>query len=189
MEFKEQNCLCYLGWRDGIVSLLCQSQWGEPIICICQLVYKEESREHFALTGLRCPVMLHELLYAINHGLDLNFSHKPAKVNSNNTLCKSLQVTPLTALKFAELAAKAGIPKGVINIIPGSGNHHRSFTCYLIICYFLYMYLLMCIQFCAGMKCKPRKVWRLVIYFRKGMEFLVCNIDSRPNLVPTLQSY
>lgn len=34
-----------------------------------------------------------------------------------------MQVTPLTALKFAELAAKAGIPKGVINIIPGSGNH------------------------------------------------------------------
>lgn len=33
-----------------------------------------------------------------------------------------LQVTPLTALKFAELSVKAGIPKGVINILPGSGN-------------------------------------------------------------------
>ena len=32
------------------------------------------------------------------------------------------QVTPLTALKFAELSVKAGIPKGVINILPGSGN-------------------------------------------------------------------
>lgn len=28
----------------------------------------------------------------------------------------------MTALKFAELAAKAGFPKGVINIVPGSGN-------------------------------------------------------------------
>ena len=27
----------------------------------------------------------------------------------------------MTALKFAELAAKAGFPKGVINIVPGSG--------------------------------------------------------------------
>lgn len=35
----------------------------------------------------------------------------------------SLQVTPLTALKFAELAVKAGIPKGVINILPGSGKY------------------------------------------------------------------
>eukprot|EP00064_Thunnus_orientalis_P017291 superscaffoldBa00003635_g17372 len=31
-------------------------------------------------------------------------------------------VTPLTALKFAELSVKAGIPKGVINILPGSGG-------------------------------------------------------------------
>ena len=31
-------------------------------------------------------------------------------------------MTPLTALKFAELTVKAGIPKGVINIVPGSGN-------------------------------------------------------------------
>lgn len=33
------------------------------------------------------------------------------------------QVTPLTALKFAELGAKAGLPKGVINILPGSGKN------------------------------------------------------------------
>lgn len=31
-------------------------------------------------------------------------------------------MTPLTALKFAELTLKAGIPKGVINILPGSGK-------------------------------------------------------------------
>lgn len=36
-----------------------------------------------------------------------------------------LQVTPLTALKFAELSVKAGIPKGVINILPGSGNEDK----------------------------------------------------------------
>lgn len=31
-------------------------------------------------------------------------------------------MTPLTALKFAELSVRAGIPKGVINIITGSGT-------------------------------------------------------------------
>ncbi|XP_061639774.1 cytosolic 10-formyltetrahydrofolate dehydrogenase isoform X1 [Phyllopteryx taeniolatus] len=40
----------------------------------------------------------------------------------NTVVLKPAQVTPLTALKFAELAAKAGLPKGVINILPGSGN-------------------------------------------------------------------
>ncbi|XP_053724741.1 cytosolic 10-formyltetrahydrofolate dehydrogenase isoform X1 [Synchiropus splendidus] len=40
----------------------------------------------------------------------------------NTVIIKPAQVTPLSALKFAELAAKAGIPKGVVNIVPGSGS-------------------------------------------------------------------
>ncbi|XP_031206181.1 mitochondrial 10-formyltetrahydrofolate dehydrogenase isoform X3 [Mastomys coucha] len=40
----------------------------------------------------------------------------------NTLVLKPAQVTPLTALKFAELTVKAGFPKGVINIIPGSGG-------------------------------------------------------------------
>uniref|UniRef100_A0A8P4KTL0 Aldehyde dehydrogenase 1 family, member L2 n=1 Tax=Dicentrarchus labrax TaxID=13489 RepID=A0A8P4KTL0_DICLA len=43
----------------------------------------------------------------------------------NTLVLKPAQVTPLTALKFAELSVKAGIPKGVINILPGSGNEHK----------------------------------------------------------------
>uniref|UniRef100_A0AAQ6IJW1 10-formyltetrahydrofolate dehydrogenase n=1 Tax=Anabas testudineus TaxID=64144 RepID=A0AAQ6IJW1_ANATE len=39
----------------------------------------------------------------------------------NTVVLKPAQVTPLTALKFAELAARAGLPKGVLNILPGSG--------------------------------------------------------------------
>uniref|UniRef100_A0A7N8XSE8 10-formyltetrahydrofolate dehydrogenase n=1 Tax=Mastacembelus armatus TaxID=205130 RepID=A0A7N8XSE8_9TELE len=35
----------------------------------------------------------------------------------NTVVLKPAQVTPLTALKFAELAARAGLPKGVINIL------------------------------------------------------------------------
>ncbi|VDK49618.1 unnamed protein product [Cylicostephanus goldi] len=39
----------------------------------------------------------------------------------NTVVHKPAGVTPLTALKFAELAALAGIPNGVINIVTGSG--------------------------------------------------------------------
>ena len=35
---------------------------------------------------------------------------------------KPAQVCPLTALKFAELSHKAGIPPGVINVVTGSGS-------------------------------------------------------------------
>ncbi|KAJ8687582.1 hypothetical protein QAD02_023376, partial [Eretmocerus hayati] len=40
----------------------------------------------------------------------------------NVVVMKPAQTSPLTALKFAELSALAGIPPGVINIVPGSGS-------------------------------------------------------------------
>jgi formyltetrahydrofolate dehydrogenase len=40
----------------------------------------------------------------------------------NTVVMKPAQVSPLTALKFAELSAKAGFPPGVINILPGTGT-------------------------------------------------------------------
>uniref|UniRef100_A0A673NLD7 formyltetrahydrofolate dehydrogenase n=1 Tax=Sinocyclocheilus rhinocerous TaxID=307959 RepID=A0A673NLD7_9TELE len=40
----------------------------------------------------------------------------------NTVVLKPAQVTPLTALKFAELTALAKFPKGVVNILPGSGS-------------------------------------------------------------------
>lgn len=40
----------------------------------------------------------------------------------NTVVIKPAQVSPLTALKFAELSVKAGIPPGVINVLPGTGS-------------------------------------------------------------------
>jgi len=40
----------------------------------------------------------------------------------NTVVIKPAQVSPLTALKFAELALLAGIPPGVINVLPGTGS-------------------------------------------------------------------
>ncbi|XP_041971811.1 cytosolic 10-formyltetrahydrofolate dehydrogenase [Aricia agestis] len=39
----------------------------------------------------------------------------------NTVVMKPAAVCPLTALKFAELCVKAGIPPGVVNILPGGG--------------------------------------------------------------------
>ncbi|XP_039263657.2 cytosolic 10-formyltetrahydrofolate dehydrogenase-like [Styela clava] len=41
----------------------------------------------------------------------------------NTMVLKPAQVTPLTALKFAELVVEAGFPPGVINILPGAGSN------------------------------------------------------------------
>ncbi|XP_071528563.1 cytosolic 10-formyltetrahydrofolate dehydrogenase isoform X3 [Panulirus ornatus] len=40
----------------------------------------------------------------------------------NTVVIKPAQVSPLTALKFAELSVRAGIPPGVINVLPGTGS-------------------------------------------------------------------
>lgn len=46
----------------------------------------------------------------------------PAIVTGNTVLLKPASATPLSALFAATLIKKAGIPAGVINIIPGSGS-------------------------------------------------------------------
>lgn len=49
----------------------------------------------------------------------------------NTVVIKPAQVSPLTALKFAELSVKAGIPPGVINVLPGTGKILRSCWIYV----------------------------------------------------------
>jgi aldehyde dehydrogenase (NAD+) len=45
----------------------------------------------------------------------------PAIAAGNTVVMKPSEITPLTAIMLGDLALKAGIPKGVINIITGSG--------------------------------------------------------------------
>jgi acyl-CoA reductase-like NAD-dependent aldehyde dehydrogenase len=46
----------------------------------------------------------------------------PALAAGNTVVLKPSERTPLSALRLAELAAQAGIPNGVINVVPGAGD-------------------------------------------------------------------
>ena len=46
----------------------------------------------------------------------------PALAAGNTVVLKPAEVTPLTAIRLAELALEAGIPDGVFNVIPGKGS-------------------------------------------------------------------
>ncbi|TMK24497.1 MAG: aldehyde dehydrogenase [Actinobacteria bacterium] len=46
----------------------------------------------------------------------------PALAAGNTVVLKPAELTPLTALRFAELAAEAGIPAGVVNVVVGPGS-------------------------------------------------------------------
>jgi betaine-aldehyde dehydrogenase len=46
----------------------------------------------------------------------------PALALGNSVVLKPASATPLSALRLAELAAEAGVPPGVLNVIPGPGG-------------------------------------------------------------------
>jgi acyl-CoA reductase-like NAD-dependent aldehyde dehydrogenase len=46
----------------------------------------------------------------------------PALAAGNTVVLKPAELTPLTALRFAELAHTAGIPEGVVNVVVGPGR-------------------------------------------------------------------
>ena len=46
----------------------------------------------------------------------------PALAAGNTVVLKPAELTPLTALRFAEIAFEAGIPEGVVNVVVGPGS-------------------------------------------------------------------
>ena len=51
----------------------------------------------------------------------------PALACGNTVVVKPAQLTPLTALRFAEFALEAGIPEGVLQVVVGPGSTVGSF--------------------------------------------------------------
>ncbi|MCU1503450.1 MAG: aldehyde dehydrogenase, partial [Ilumatobacteraceae bacterium] len=46
----------------------------------------------------------------------------PALAAGNTAVLKPAEITPLTAVRFGELALEAGIPEGVLNVVVGTGE-------------------------------------------------------------------
>ncbi|MCC3270276.1 aldehyde dehydrogenase family protein [Arthrobacter gengyunqii] len=86
-------------------------------------------------TGAQIPVAggiditFHEPLGVVGVIVPWNFpmpiaawGFAPALAAGNTVLLKPAELTPLTALRLGELALEAGIPEGVLQILPGKGT-------------------------------------------------------------------
>jgi acyl-CoA reductase-like NAD-dependent aldehyde dehydrogenase len=73
----------------------------------------------------RFPLGTVAILAPFNHPLMIaSKSLAPALATGNSVVLKPSELTPLTALRLGEAALEAGLPPGVLNVVPGLG--HRA---------------------------------------------------------------
>lgn len=83
---------------------------------------KSELPDKFAMT-VRMPVGVFGLITPWNFPMAIpSWKLFPALVCGNTVVFKPASDTPLCAIRFVEILLKAGIPKGVINLVTGSGS-------------------------------------------------------------------
>lgn len=71
----------------------------------------------------RFPVGVVGIFGSFNHPLMIpSKSLAPALATGNSVVLKPSELTPLTALTLGDLALEAGIPPGVLNVVPGLGS-------------------------------------------------------------------
>jgi len=70
----------------------------------------------------RAPLGVVGAVVPWNYPLDMAvWKCAPALAAGNSVVLKPAEQSPLTALRFAELAFEAGVPAGVLNVVPGFG--------------------------------------------------------------------
>jgi betaine-aldehyde dehydrogenase len=79
-------------------------------------------RNGVAMT-FREPIGVVGLITPWNFPLNIaNWKAAPALAAGNTVVLKPASLTPLSVLRYAELAVEAGIPPGALNVVPGPGS-------------------------------------------------------------------
>lgn len=85
-----------------------------------------ELKDKFCL-GMRMPVGVFGLISPWNFPIAIpSWKITPALICGNTMVFKPASDTPLCAIEFVKIFEKAGIPKGVINLVTGSGSRVGS---------------------------------------------------------------
>lgn len=98
----------FAGWCDKIQGATVPINHARPNRNLC-ITRKEPIGVCAIITPWNYPLMM------------LSWKMAACLAAGNTVVMKPAAVCPLTALKFAELCVRAGVPPGVVNILPGSG--------------------------------------------------------------------
>ncbi|XP_053664538.1 cytosolic 10-formyltetrahydrofolate dehydrogenase [Anopheles marshallii] len=99
----------YAGWADKIEGTTIPVNPARPNY-VLTFTKKEPIGVCALVTPWNYPLMM------------LSWKMAACIAAGNTVIIKPAQVCPLTALKFAELAVRAGFPPGVINVVTGTGS-------------------------------------------------------------------
>jgi acyl-CoA reductase-like NAD-dependent aldehyde dehydrogenase len=108
--------------RIDIVSAVMTLRWfagfadriDGRVVASADTVHRYVRRESLGVCGLIVPWNFPLLM--------MLWKVAPALAAGNTVVVKPASLTPLTALLFAHLASEAGLPAGVLNVVPGPGD-------------------------------------------------------------------
>lgn len=108
--------------RIDIVSAVMTLRWfagfadriDGRVVASAETVHRYIRREPLGVCGLIVPWNFPLLMMV--------WKVAPALAAGNTVVVKPASLTPLTALLFAKLASDAGLPAGVLNVVPGPGE-------------------------------------------------------------------
>lgn len=96
----------YAGWADRLEGLVTSSNAADPLI----YTVPEPCGVVAIIISWNSPL------------LSLSMKVVPALAAGNTVVLKPSEMTPFTAIRFVELAQKAGIPPGVLNVVLGQAE-------------------------------------------------------------------
>ncbi len=106
---------------DAVSAAACIAWYAEAI----DKIYGEVAATAHDMTTLvvREPLGIVAAVVPWNYPMSMAaWKLGPALATGNSVILKPAEQSPFTALKFGELAIEAGIPPGVLNVVPGLGH-------------------------------------------------------------------
>jgi acyl-CoA reductase-like NAD-dependent aldehyde dehydrogenase len=106
----------YAGWADKVQGKTIPAPFTGP-----EKFFAYTLREPLGVVGTILPWNAPSVLYAMHIA--------PSLACGNSNVVKPAETAPLSCLYMAELAAEAGIPEGVVNMVPGYGETAGQALC------------------------------------------------------------